>query len=153
MGGISPNKPAASCAECLAWGVLPGSCCRSCYTFRNLHPAGQCAACRRMIPVKQGYCRLCRLQALEEAKAAGKPTLSESFLRGVRHQQLFFTRMHRDHYRVPGRVRLGKLGTRGLRTKTIAVQPPAPHGPGSSSNCPSTCAAITAASTVAGMLT
>jgi hypothetical protein len=130
MGGISPDKPAASCAECLAWGVLPGSCCRACYTFRNLHPAGQCTACRRMVPVKQGYCRLCRLQALEEAKAAGKTTLSESFLRGVRHQQLFFTRMHRDHYRVPGRVRLGKLGTRGLRLKTVAVQPPEPSWTG-----------------------
>jgi hypothetical protein len=126
MGGISPDKPAASCAECWAWGVLPGSCCRACYTFRNLHPPGQCMACRRMVPVKEGYCRLCRLQALEEAKAAGKTTLSESFLRGVRHQQLFFTRMHRDHYRVPGRVRLGKLGTRGLRPKTVAVQPPEP---------------------------
>jgi hypothetical protein len=124
MGGISPDKPAASCAECFTWGVLPGSCCRACYTFRNLHPAGECAACHRIVAVKQDYCRLCRLQALEEAKAAGKPTVSESFLRGVRHQQLFFARMHRDHYRVPGRVRLGKLGTRGLRPKAAAIEPP-----------------------------
>jgi AraC-like DNA-binding protein len=35
MGVISPDKPAASCAECFAWGVLPGRCCRACYTFRN----------------------------------------------------------------------------------------------------------------------
>ncbi len=37
MGGISPNKKAATCAECLGWGVLPGTCCRACFTFRNLH--------------------------------------------------------------------------------------------------------------------
>lgn len=126
MGGISPNKPAASCVECFAWGVLPGSCCRACYTFRNLHSTGRCATCHRMVPVKEGYCRLCRLQALDDARAAGKIAVSEPFLPGVRHQQLFFARMHRDHYRVPGRTRLGKLGTRGLRPKTVAVQPRKP---------------------------
>ncbi|TCO48141.1 hypothetical protein [Actinocrispum wychmicini] len=123
MGGISPTKPAATCAECFAWGVLPGCCCRACYTFHNLHPAGQCAACHRIVAIKQDYCRLCWLQALEDAKAAGKPTVSETFLRGVRHQQLFFARMHRDHYRVPGRVRLGKLGTRKVRSKPAAIPP------------------------------
>jgi hypothetical protein len=130
MGGISPNKLATSCAECFAWGVLPGRCCRSCYTFHNLHPAGQCAACRRIVAIKQGYCRLCRLQAIEDAKAAGKTTLSEPFLHGMRHQQLFLARMHRDHYRVPGRQRLGKLGTRGLRPKPAAAtrQEPARAG-------------------------
>lgn len=124
MGGISPKKPAASCAECFAWGVLPGRCCRSCYTFRRLHPAGQCAACRRVVAIKESYCRLCRLQALADAKAAGKIAVSEPFLRAVRHQQLFFARMHRDHYRVPGRIRLGKRGTRGLRPAPAAAQPP-----------------------------
>jgi hypothetical protein len=123
MAGISPDKPAASCAECFAWGVLPGHCCRACYTFRNLHPPGRCAACHRIVAVKQGYCRLCRLQALHDAKAAGQTTVSEPFLHGVRHQQLFFSRMHRDHYRVPGRPRLGKLGTRGLRPQPTEAEP------------------------------
>jgi hypothetical protein len=123
MGGILPDKPAASCAECLCWGVLPGTCCRACYTFRNLHPAGRCAACGRLVPVKQGYCRLCRLQALAHARAAGKPAVSEEFLRAVRCQQLFLARMHRDHYRVPGRVRLGKPGTRGRRPQNPADHP------------------------------
>ncbi|WP_431972618.1 hypothetical protein [Nocardia sp. bgisy134] len=119
MGGIRPDKAAASCAECLCWGVLPGTCCRSCYTFRNLHPSGRCNACRRIVPVKDGYCRLCRTQALAAAKAAGKTAVSEPFLRAVRYQQLFFARMHRDHYRVPGRVRLGKAGTRGQRARPL----------------------------------
>ncbi|MGH3803966.1 MAG: hypothetical protein ACRDTD_28305, partial [Pseudonocardiaceae bacterium] len=122
MGGISPGKPAASCTECFAWGVLPGHCCRACYTFRNLHPSGHCAACRRTVPIKEGYCRLCRLQALADAKAAGKTAVSEPFLRGVRHQQLFLARMHRDHYRVPGRARLGKHGTRGRRPTPMGAE-------------------------------
>lgn len=120
MGRISPNKAAASCAECLCWGVLPGTCCRSCYTFRNLHPTGRCNACQRLVPVKDGYCRLCRAQALADAKAAGKITVSEPFLCAVSCQQLFFARMHRDHYRVPGRVRLGKAGTRGRQGRSAA---------------------------------
>ncbi|MPY85796.1 MAG: hypothetical protein GEV00_21435 [Actinophytocola sp.] len=77
-----------------------------------------------MVATKEGYCRLCRLQALADAKAAGKIAVSEPFLRAVRHQQLFFARMHRDHYRVPGRIRLGKRGTRGLRPAPTAIQPP-----------------------------
>lgn len=117
MGGIRPDKPAASCAECLCWGVLPGTCCRSCYTFRNLHPPGCCNAWQRIVPVKDGYCRLCRAQALADAKAAGKTAVSEPFLNAVRYQQLFFSRMHRDHYRVPGRNRLGKAGTRGRQVR------------------------------------
>lgn len=122
MGGISPGKPAASCVECFAWGVLPGYCCRACYTFRNLHPPGRCAACHRTVPIKEGYCRLCRLQALADAKAAGKTAVSEPFLRRVRSQQLFFARMHRDHYRIPGRARLGKGGTRGRRPRPLGPE-------------------------------
>src|SRR5579859_4059839 len=121
MGGISANKPAASCAECFAWGVLPGSCCRACYTFRGLHERGECTACRRVVPVNKGYCRLCWLQALHEAKTAGHTHVSAPFLHGLRHQQLFFARMHRDFYRLPGRERLGKRGRRAAP----ATAPPA----------------------------
>jgi predicted amidophosphoribosyltransferase len=79
MGRISPNKPAASCVGCFAWGVLPGRYCRACYTFGQLHQVGACAACRRDIPIKKGYCRLCWLQARLEAK--GQVTVLEPFLR------------------------------------------------------------------------
>ncbi|GAA2332817.1 integrase [Dactylosporangium salmoneum] len=123
MGGVSPNKSAASCAECLAWGVLPGSCCRACYTFRGLHERGECSACQRVVPVNKGYCRLCWLQALHDAKTAGHTHVSEPFLHGLRHQQLFFARMHRDFYRLPGRQRLGKRGHRA------AAAPPATTAP------------------------
>lgn len=123
MDAISPSKPAASCAECFAWGVLPGRCCRACYTFHNLHPAGQCTACRRVVAIKTGYCRLCRLQALDNAKAAGRIAVSEPFLRDVRGQQLFFARMHRDHYRRPGRALLGKQGRRERCRQPAEAEP------------------------------
>lgn len=122
MGGISPGKPATSCAECFAWGVLAGHCCRACYTFRNLHPSGRCTACQRTVPIKDGYCRLCRLHVLDDAKAAGKTAVSEPFLRRVRCQQLFFARQHRGHYRIPGRARLGKHGTRGQRPTPMGAE-------------------------------
>ncbi|MGI5185435.1 integrase [Dactylosporangium sp. CA-152071] len=125
MGGISPHKAAASCAECFAWGVLPGSCCRACYTFRGLHDRGECSACRRVVPVNKGYCRLCWLQALHDAKAAGHTHVSAPFLHAVRHQQLFFARMHRDFYRLPGRERLGKRGRRAAPAPAAAPERPA----------------------------
>jgi len=69
---------------------------------------------------QNGYCRLCRLQALDDAKAAGKTAISEPFLHNLRCPQLFFARMHRDHYRRPGRALLGKQGRRGLRPQPMA---------------------------------
>ncbi len=116
MGRISPNKPAASCVGCFAWGVLPGRYCRACYTFGQLHQVGACAACRRDIPIKKGYCRLCWLQASLEAK--GQVTVLEPFLRRLTCQQLFFTRMHR--IRQPGPL-LGKAGRRARRSRPALV--------------------------------
>jgi site-specific recombinase XerD len=127
MAAVSPNKLAATCVECLAWGVLPGTCCRACYTFRRLHGPGECTACRRLVPINKGHCRLCSLQALQNAKNAGETHVTEPFLRGLRHQQLFFARMHRDVYRVPGRQRLGKKGT---RSRDLPPTPGATRGTG-----------------------
>jgi site-specific recombinase XerD len=107
MGRISPSKPATSCAGCLAWGVLPGRFCRACYTFAQLHDPGDCAACRRRVPTKKGYCRLCWLQASLDAK--DQVTVLQPFLERVTHQQLFFAGMHR--IRQPGPL-LGKQGRR-----------------------------------------
>ena len=123
MGGISPDKPAATCAQCLAWGVLPGTCCRACYTFRNLHQRGECLSCPRIVPVSKGHCRLCWLQALQNAKTAGQTHVTQPFLDGLRYQQLFFARMHRDYYRIPGRPRLGKRGSRPTADDTAAATP------------------------------
>lgn len=81
-------KPASSCPTCLAWGVLYGGYCRACYDFRRRHPSGCCAGCRRDVPLKKDYCRLCWLQA--GLQAAHPPMVTEADLAGVTHHQLFF---------------------------------------------------------------
>jgi hypothetical protein len=43
-----------SCTVCLSWGALPGKVCQACYSFRKTDVAGECAACRRVVPIKNG---------------------------------------------------------------------------------------------------
>jgi hypothetical protein len=112
MSRISPGKLAASCRGCFAWGVLPGRYCRACYSFGQTHETGNCAACRRVVPLKKGYCRLCWMQASLEAK--GQVTVLEPFLRNVGCHQLGFAGMQRWGARAPGK-RIGRQGRRGLR--------------------------------------
>ena len=64
-GRANPGRPpAGSCPDCLSWGASYGSqsYCRACYDFTRRHDRGECA-CRRIIAVKKGHCRLCWLQA------------------------------------------------------------------------------------------
>lgn len=81
-------KSASSCPACLSWGVLYGGCCRACYDFRRRHPSACCAGCRRDVPVKKNYCRLCWLQAA--LQAANPPVVTETDLAGVTYHQLAF---------------------------------------------------------------
>jgi site-specific recombinase XerD len=120
MGVISPNKAAASCVGCFGWGVLPGRYCRACYSFNQTHGVGKCAACDRVITLKNDYCRLCWMQASLEAH--GQVTVLEPFLRRVRHHQLSLADMQRWGARRPGQ-RLGKRGRRIYQTKTKLLQP------------------------------
>jgi site-specific recombinase XerD len=122
MSRISPGKPAASCIGCFAWGVLPGRYCRACYSFGQTHEAGNCAACRRVVPLKKHYCRLCWMQASLEAK--GQVTVLEPFLRKVGCHQLSFADMQRWGARAPGQ-RIGKQGRRGRRPRP-GSPPPGP---------------------------
>ena len=112
------DKPPSSCKTCFSWGQLPGYSCRACFTFASLHEVGQCSACRRSVPTKKSYCRLCWLQASLEAKTNGDTVVLAPYLAQLRHQQLFLARMHR--IRQPGPL-LGKAGRRPPR------QPPAPE--------------------------
>jgi integrase len=123
MGSISPTKPAATCAGCYAWGVLPGRYCRACYTFGQLHQAGECASCHRQVPIKKGHCRLCWLQASLEAK--DQVTVLEPFR--LTCQQLFLSNMHRQRSQGP-RPRIGRQGRRRRRPQPPPAEPEAsPH--------------------------
>ena len=53
-----------SCADCLAWGDFAGHrWCNACRLYRQVHRAGLCGGCgRASVPVKTGWCRMCRMQ-------------------------------------------------------------------------------------------
>jgi hypothetical protein len=98
MGRVSPHKPATSCAGCFAWGVLSGRFCSSCSMFTHNYPGeAECSGCGRVLPVRDGCCRLCWCQARLEANAVGGlPRGAVSVLspgRRLTHHQLFFDRM------------------------------------------------------------
>ena len=120
------GRKAASCADCLAWGVLNnGRRCGSCSVWRHKHPGeSACDGCGRTLAVKDGYCRLCWQQARYQSRlAGGLPRGAVSVLEDGRRlpwQQLFFDRMQlrRPHDRVR------QHGGRGAPPKP----PPAPAG-------------------------
>ncbi|MGH8918288.1 MAG: hypothetical protein ACRD0H_08125 [Actinomycetes bacterium] len=116
-------KTAASCQDCLSWGLLTSGCCMACRSFSYTHEPGECAACRRAVPLKKGYCRLCWIQASLEAK--GQVTVLEPFLREIRHHQLSFAGMQRWGARKSGQ-RIGKQGRRGPPPRPQAQPAPAP---------------------------
>src|SRR5258708_14755619 len=100
-------RSVTSCAECLAWGrTYCQGVCLACYNFaaRYRSHAGECAACRRRLPLKGGYCRLCWCQARDDRAAADTDARSAvvlaPYLALVRHHQLFFARMD-DRRAVP----------------------------------------------------
>jgi len=95
MSRAARARPATSCPFCLSWGTFPraDSCCRGCYDFGRTYPGGECAGCRRIIAVKNRYCRLCWLQA--GITAAGRARITAADLTaGTRRQQLSFAGMN-----------------------------------------------------------
>ena len=121
MAGRRAPWPASSCAGCLSWGCLPvRSFCGACQSFTVKHEPGECAACRRVVPLKKGYCRLCWMQASLEAK--GQVTVLEPFLRQIRHHQLRFAGMQRRGTRVLGRPP-GKQGRRASLPRPLQPRP------------------------------
>ena len=115
----APDKPAASCPECLAWGVLYGGYCRACYDFRRRHPRAACAVCARVVPLKNSHCRLCWLQAT--SLSADPPVVTEDDLARVTCHQLWFAGMTK--------MRGPRSGVRlraGLRGSAVALRSPEP---------------------------
>lgn len=83
-----------SCADCLAWGLLPGSRCRTCLDLRARHPVGLCRGCGRSMPVRKDVCRLCRKQATLIARLEGHAHRRVDLTVAARTgQQLFFANL------------------------------------------------------------
>ena len=138
----APDKPAASCPECLAWGVLYGGYCRACYDFRRRHPRAACAVCARVVPLKNSHCRLCWLQAA--SLSADPPVVTEDDLARVTCHQLWFAGMTK--------MRGPRSGVRlraGLRGSAVALRSPEPK-PLDTGNYSCTCQGLAGLSTGPG---
>lgn len=87
-----------SCTDCLAWGVMEEIRCRACRSFRNRYrDERECAGCRRTLRVKDGYCRLCRVQMPGGHTRNGNAEAVAAVLPGpgtaISYHQLFFDRV------------------------------------------------------------
>jgi len=100
--GIGRKVPRSvtSCAECLAFGLTYcQGVCLACYNFSARYRANvsACGACRRELPLRDGYCRLCWCQARCDRDAAVTDARSAvvlaPWLARVHHYQLFFAGM------------------------------------------------------------
>ncbi|MFJ4575527.1 hypothetical protein ACIP4W_29770 [Streptomyces sp. NPDC088846] len=113
-GPVSAEELEQFETDVLAWGQLPGRFCCGCYAYGQQHAVGECAGCRRQVPVddKHSYCRLCRAQATWAIKASGKASVIEPYLRHVTCQQLFFANLQRPRNGGPS---VGEAGRRVLR--------------------------------------
>lgn len=124
-----------SCAECRAWDLTYcQGVCLACYNFaaRYRGLAGECGACRRELPLKGGYCRLCWCQARDDRAAmatdARSAVVLAPYLERVRHHQLFFAGM--DNRRAAPRALPRRYGEKG---RPLKPPPPATTRPGSGS--------------------
>jgi hypothetical protein len=125
-------RSVTSCAECLAFGLTYcQGVCLACYNFsaRYRAHAGACGACRRELPLKNGYCRLCWCQARYDRDAAATDARSAvvlaPWLARVRHHQLFFAGMERR--RATRRAAPRRYGQKGRPLKpppAAASRPP-----------------------------
>lgn len=129
--GRKVARSVTSCAECLAWGMTYcQGVCLACYNFaaRYRSHTGECAACQRRLPLRDGYCRLCWCQARHDRDAAAADARSAvvlaPWLAQVRHHQLFFARM--DNRRAAPRALPRRYGQKG---RPLKPPPPAAGRP------------------------
>ena len=130
--GASPKiaRSVTSCAECLAWGwTYAQGVCLACYNFAaSNRVTSDCAGCRRRLPVKKDYCRLCWCQARADrdtlAADARSAVVLASWLPQVRDHQLFFAGM--DQRRARPRAMPRRRGVKGRPRKlppAVAIRP------------------------------
>jgi integrase len=124
MARVHERGPSTSCTWCLSWGgTFSSGLCLACYNFRpprHGHYLGSCAACRREVPLRDGYCRLCWCQAkLDRQRLATDPrsaVVLVPYLTQVTFQQLFLT--YGNGKRTPPPRQVPKrVGTKGRPLK------------------------------------
>jgi integrase len=132
--GTGPKvlRSVTSCADCLGWGrTYAQGVCLACYNFaatRFRQHLGRCAACRRQVRLKRGYCRLCWCQAREDRAVSALDARSRVVLAGFVAQvgchQLFLADLYRPkaHPRTAPRRR-GVKGRPLKQPPPIAVRP------------------------------
>lgn len=133
--GRKVARSVTGCAECLAWGLTYcQGVCLACYNFSSRYrgQAGECAACQRRLPLKEGYCRLCWCQARHDRDAgpadARSAVVLAPWLAQVRHHQLFFAGM--DSRRAEPKALARRRGEKGrpLKPAPLAVTRPGTYG-------------------------
>jgi hypothetical protein len=69
----SADRSAASCIDCMAWGILNGRRCAACTLWRTKHCGDEqpCAGCGRPALLRNRHCLSCWNQARAEARASG----------------------------------------------------------------------------------
>ncbi|MFI1917226.1 hypothetical protein [Nocardia sp. NPDC020380] len=124
-------RSVSSCSECLAWGLMfAQGVCLACYNLaaRYRDHVGQCPACRRQVPLKDGFCRLCWCQArLDRAADAGNArdaVVLAPYVAKVGYHQLFLADMYRPQARPPTLAR-----RRGVKGRPLKPPPPIAHRP------------------------
>ncbi|WP_051047488.1 MULTISPECIES: tyrosine-type recombinase/integrase [Nocardia] len=102
----------------------------ACYNFAvgYRRPVGDCSACRRRVPLRGSYCRLCwcqaRLDRAATAENARDRTVLAPYVAKVRYHQLFLSDLHQPHAPPPATPRQrGAKGRRPRQAPPVASRP------------------------------
>ncbi|WP_405180781.1 hypothetical protein OG225_06145 [Nocardia sp. NBC_01377] len=102
----------------------------ACYNFAvgYRRPTGDCLACHRRVPLRDGYCRLCwcqaRLDRAADAESARDRTVLAPYVAEVRYHQLFLADLYRPHAPPPTTPRQrGAKGRRPQQAPPVASRP------------------------------
>ncbi|MCP2290797.1 hypothetical protein [Nocardia amikacinitolerans] len=120
--GTRISRTVTSCGECLAWGpTYAQGVCLACYNLaaRYGDHVEVCPGCRRRVPLKDGYCRLCwcqaRLDRAADAENARDRVVLAPYASRVRYHQLFLADLYQPH--APPRAVPRRRGTAGRPPK------------------------------------
>ena len=115
-----PKSVQRQCLHCYAYGAAQGvnpkswafygAICRACVSWRLQHEAvGPCTFCQRTLPLQDGACRLCWLEARRRVEPQHHERPLDTLERYPFHQLFFASTQRSPRLRLPHRVRTGSL--------------------------------------------